>query len=159
MNKEKIMSWVNSHKILSVVIGVFVFIIIFSVLTPSAPKNKVATENKVAVVDQKVVFDVPTLFNKDIDQIISALGTPEKYPEPTAEQIKLGTKTWEKTFKKDGFELLVTYEIQSKKVTDFFVSANDDIYNKAAKNVATYQYTRKQFKLFCRVCKINERSK
>lgn len=133
MNKEKIMSWVNSHKILSVFIGVFIFIIIFSVLTPSAQKSKVATENKVAMVEQKVVFDVPTLFNKNIDQVISILGTPESYPDPTADQIKLGTKTWEKTFKKDGFELLVTYEIQSKKVTDFFVSANDDIYNKVDK--------------------------
>lgn len=128
MNKEKIMSWVNSHKILSVFIGVIGFLIIFSILTPSSPKTSVVTENKVSVSEQKVVFDVPSLFNKNIDQVIQVLGTPESYPEPTQEQIKLGTKTWEKTFKKDGFELLVTYEIQSKKVTDFFVSANDEIY-------------------------------
>ena len=133
MNKEKIMSWVNSHKILSVLIGVVSFVIIFSVLTPSTPKDKVATENKVAVTEQKVVFDVPALFNKNIDELISVLGKAENYPEPTVEQIKLGTKTWEKTFKKDGFELLVTYDIQSKKVTDFFVSVTDEIYNKADK--------------------------
>ncbi len=132
MNKEKIMSWVNSHKILSVFIGVVSFVIIISVLTSSTTKDKVATENKV-VVEQKVVFDVQSLFNKNINEVISVLGKAENYPEPTAEQIKLGTKTWEKTFKKDGFELLVTYNIQSKKVTDFFVSATDDIYNKADK--------------------------
>jgi hypothetical protein len=87
MNKEKIMSWVNSHKILSVLIGVVSFIIIISVLTPSTPKDKVATENKVAVVEQKVVFDVPALFNKNIDEVTSVLGKAENYPEPTAEQI------------------------------------------------------------------------
>lgn len=131
MNKEKIMSWVNSHKILSVFIGVIGFVIIFSALTPSSPKTTTVTEPKVT--EQKVVFDVPSLFNKNIDEVKQALGTPENYPEPTAEQIKLGTKTWEKTFKKEGFELLVTYNISDKKVTDFFVSATDEIYNKADK--------------------------
>lgn len=127
MDKEKIMSWVNSHKKLSVFLGVIVFVIIFSSLTPSSPKTPVTTENNVTV-EQKLVFDVPSLFNKNIDQVIQVLGTPESYPEPTQEQIKLGTKTWEKTFKKDGYELLVTYNISDKKVTDFFVSANDEIY-------------------------------
>lgn len=127
MEKEKIMNWVNSHKKLSVFLGVIVFVIIFSSLTPSSTKTPVTPENKVTV-EQKLVFDVPSLFNKNIDQVIQVLGTPESYPEPTQEQIKLGTKTWEKTFKKDGYELLVTYNISDKKITDFFVSANDEIY-------------------------------
>lgn len=37
MDKEKIMSWVNSHKILSVFIGIVSFIIIIGVITPSSP--------------------------------------------------------------------------------------------------------------------------
>lgn len=128
----KLKSWVFSHKILSAVIAFFALIIVSIAMTPVPPKPVTESVTK-TVQEQKLVFDVPSLFNKNIDQVISVLGTPEQYPEPTAEQIKLGTKTWEKTFKKDGFELLVTYEIQSKKVTDFFVSANDDIYNKADK--------------------------
>ncbi len=39
MDKEKIMSWVNSHKILSVFIGIVSFIIIIGVITPSSPKT------------------------------------------------------------------------------------------------------------------------
>lgn len=133
MNKEKIMSWVNSHKMLSVFIGVIVFVILFSAITPSSKKSPVVSENKVTA-EQKVVFDIPSLLNKNIGQVIQVIGTPESYPEPTLDQIKLGTKSWEKTFKKDGFELLVTYDIQSKKVTDFFVSATDEIYENRDKN-------------------------
>lgn len=128
----KTKSWVFSHKILSVVIVFFSLIIISIALTPVPPKTTTEKEVKVET-EQKIVFDVPSLFNKNIDEVKQVLGTPENYPEPTAEQIRLGTKTWEKTFKKEGFELLVTYNISDKKVTDFFVSANEEIYNKADK--------------------------
>jgi hypothetical protein len=128
----KTKSWVFSHKILSVVIVFLSLIIISIALTPVPPKTAPEKEVKVEV-EQKIVFDVPSLFNKNIDEVKQVLGKPENYPEPSAEQIKLGTKTWEKTFKKEGFELLVTYNISDKKVTDFFVSANDEIYNKADK--------------------------
>lgn len=37
MDKEKIMSWVNSHKILSVFLGIVSFIIIIGVITPDSP--------------------------------------------------------------------------------------------------------------------------
>lgn len=127
MNLQETKSWVFSHKILSAVIAFFSLVIIYSVLTPVTPKDQTVAEVKVTT-EQKVVFDIPKLFNKNIVEVTQILGTPENYPEPTAEQIKLGTKTWEKTFKKDGFELLVTYEIGSKKITDFFISATDEIY-------------------------------
>jgi hypothetical protein len=130
-NKTK--SWVFSHKILSAVIVFFTLIIISILLTPVPPKSTVENGIKTEA-EQKVVFDVPSLFNKNIDEVKQVLGAPENYPEPTAEQIKLGTKTWEKTFKKDGIELLVTYNILDKKVTDFFVSATDEIYDKTDKS-------------------------
>ena len=67
MNKEKIMSWVNSHKMLSVFIGVIVFVILFSAITPNSPKAPAVTENKVTT-EEKVVFDVPSLLNKNIEE-------------------------------------------------------------------------------------------
>lgn len=127
MNKEKIMSWVNSHKILSVFIGVIGFLIIFSILTPSSPKTSVVTENKVSVSEQKVVFDVPSLFNKNIDEVKSVLWAPKNDTELTELQMK-GSDEWSKEFEKEGYTLTVTYRAKSRLVTDFFVSANDEIY-------------------------------
>lgn len=127
MNKEKIMSWVNSHKILSVFIGVIGFLIIFSILTPSSPKTSVVTENKVSVSEQKVVFDVPSLFNKNIDEVKSVLWAPKNDTELTELQMK-GSDEWSKEFEKEGYTLTVTYRAKSRLVTNFFVSANDEIY-------------------------------
>lgn len=133
MNKEKIMSWVNSHKILSVFIGVIGFLIIFSILTPSSPKTSVVTENKVAVSEQKVVFDVPTLFNKNIDQVIEVLGIPKNDSELTKLQME-GSDEWSKEFEKEGYTLTVSYHSKNRSVVDFFVSATDEIYENRDKS-------------------------
>jgi hypothetical protein len=66
-------------------------------------------------------FDIPSLLGKDLNKITTTLGTP-KGIDPTAEQIKLGVKEWDKTFIKDGKELLVTYTITDGKIVDFFLS-------------------------------------
>jgi hypothetical protein len=73
------------------------------------------------------VFDVEALYGKNIDEIRAVLGEPAdgEYTNPTAQQLELGTKEWSNSFKKDKYELLVTYDVASKKVIDFFVGTND----------------------------------
>lgn len=69
-------------------------------------------------------FDVPALIGKDLKEIQAVLGTPQGI-DPTALQIQTGVKEWDKTFVKDGHELLVTYTIASNKVVDFFIGTDD----------------------------------
>ena len=73
-------------------------------------------------------FDVPSLVGKNIDQVRTILGSPAngksiKQPlEPTKQLVSLGTTEWDNLFKKDGEELLVTYDVASRRVMDFFLS-------------------------------------
>ncbi|HSW88015.1 MAG TPA: hypothetical protein VLG12_02520 [Candidatus Saccharimonadales bacterium] len=69
-------------------------------------------------------FDVPSLVGKDLDGVIAVLGQP-KGIDPTALQIQQGVTEWDKTFVKDGKELLVTYTISDRKIVDFFISTSD----------------------------------
>lgn len=127
----KTKSWVFSHKILSVVIVFFSLIIVSIALTPVPPKT--ATEKEVKVeIEQKIVFDVPALFNKNIDEVKSVLGTPKNDTELTELQMK-GSDEWSKEFEKEGYTLTVTYRAKSRLVTDFFVSATDKIYESGNK--------------------------
>lgn len=73
------------------------------------------------------IFDLEALYGKNIDEIRTTLGDPSdgEWKEPTALQIEMGTTEWNNTFKKEGYELLVTYDVGSRKVTDFFLSTND----------------------------------
>ncbi len=48
-----------------------------------------------------------------------------KQTNPTALQRKIGINEWNNTFLKDGYELVVTYNVSSKKVIDFFLATND----------------------------------
>ena len=70
-------------------------------------------------------FDVPSLMGKNIDEVKAVLGAPVSDTEPTAQQLGLGLNEWEKNFKKDGQELLVTYRPKDRTVIDFFITAND----------------------------------
>ncbi|MEI7689826.1 MAG: hypothetical protein WCI79_02580 [Candidatus Saccharibacteria bacterium] len=93
--------------------------------TPTEPKQQVVAP--VEPVTPKYSFDVPSLLGKDIDEVRLILGAPEDktLSEPTAEQISLGADEWDNTFKKDGKELLVTFSANTRKVVDFFISADD----------------------------------
>lgn len=71
-------------------------------------------------------FDVPSLLGKNVDEIKSVLGAPAIDTEPTEANLSSGlTKEWEKTFKKDGQTLLVTYRLADRSVVDFFISTPD----------------------------------
>lgn len=70
----------------------------------------------------KVTFDIPSLIGKNIDQIVSILGKPDVDTEPSKLQLENDITEWDKTFTKDGFELLVTYNAKDRTVKDFFLS-------------------------------------
>lgn len=95
----------------------------FSSINPTGQLEKVR-QNKSQVVNNQYAFDVPFLVGKDLYGVIAVLGTPEGN-EPTRQQIDLGIKEWDKTFRNNGQELLVTYTISDKKIVDFFISTND----------------------------------
>jgi hypothetical protein len=75
--------------------------------------------------EPKGVFDVPSLVGKNMDEIIAVLGTPQYGKDPTEEQLLLGTTEWEKSWEKNGTDLMVTYDLKTKEVVDFFVSGVD----------------------------------
>ena len=75
------------------------------------------------------VFDVPILIGKNLAELTTAIGVPDENTEPNERQIQLGTTTWEKSWKKDGYFLMATYEIQTKKVTDLFLGSDTDAAN------------------------------
>lgn len=74
----------------------------------------------------KDIFGIPSLVGKNIDEIRMVLGQPaDKELEPNQAQINLGATEWSNSFMKDGKELLVTYNVKSRKVVDFFIDTND----------------------------------
>jgi len=88
--------------------------------------HKEITQTEVIQKKNIVTFDINSIYNKNVSEIIKILGKPSIDTEPTKLQIEMGTTEWDKTFKKDGYELLVTYNTANKKVIDFFVSAKSD---------------------------------
>lgn len=118
--------------------GVFIlFLFLIATLgnTPElTPTDQVQTpqpseeENLEGLTAQEVtvVFDLETLYGKNIDEVREVLGTPtDADPEPSDLQIEWGTTEWWNSFKKDGYELTVTFDVPTRKVKDFFLSAND----------------------------------
>ncbi len=71
------------------------------------------------------VFDVPSLVGKNIDEVRQVLG------QPTEAQKSLGGfNEWDNTFKKDNEELLVTFNYQTRKIIDFFISTTNQDKNR-----------------------------
>ncbi len=104
----------------AVIILIILSIIFISFIT--GPKSNEDTTVKTTV---SKVFDLNLLTGKNIDEVVGVLGQPSNDSEPTKLQKDMGTKEWEKTFKKDGYELLVTYYVDTRGVKDFFISTND----------------------------------
>jgi hypothetical protein len=113
-------------------ITLFIFfgiIVIASLGDNSNDSNSTPTQQTAPAQQEEIVavFDVEALYGKNIDEIRAVLGEPAdgEYINPTAQQLALGTKEWSNSFKKDKYELLVTYDVASKKVIDFFVGTDD----------------------------------
>ena len=66
------------------------------------------------------------MVGKNVDEIKTILlPYKNKTLEPTDQQITLGAKEWDMEFTKDGKDLLVTYNINSRQIVDFFISTDD----------------------------------
>lgn len=109
----------NTIVILSLLAGLFLGSC--GPLTPKQPTAKVVAIEKKA----EMIFDVPFLLNKNIDEIKKILGKPTSDTEPTKLQIQMGIDEWDKTFAKNGYELLVRYNPKTRKVIDIFIGTND----------------------------------
>ncbi len=126
---QKGMGWAKKHPILSVIGVIFIIGLIGSIVDPSEKKPD---EPKLQEQVQQVVFDVPSLIGKNIDEIEFIYGKEESQ-EPNEYQINTVTE-WSKEFKRDEFILLVTYDYKTRVVKDFFVSATDEIYESRDKD-------------------------
>jgi hypothetical protein len=69
------------------------------------------------------VFDVPALRGLGITQVRAALGpVAGADTEPTREDVRAGVVEWTKKFRRDTTTLLVTYEVATGRVLDFYVT-------------------------------------
>jgi hypothetical protein len=105
-----------------------IFLIIFVIIVIAQLKKNSNNANtiKPSLSEENFVtiFDFEALYGKNVDEIKSILGTPSSDTEPTDEQ-KQFVKEWEKFWQIDGYELLVTYNITSRRIVDYFVPTND----------------------------------
>lgn len=104
--------------VLGILYSVFIFVV-----NPSGRIER-AKQLQSQTANNQYVFNVPSLVGKDLDGVIAVLGQPQGQ-DPTALQIQQGVREWDKTFIKDGKELLVTYSISNRKIVDFFISTDD----------------------------------
>lgn len=116
--------WTFTRKLLLA----FILFMIFIVTLSSSIRSNVSTSDSTPTPTQvqvSKVFDLNSLYGKNIDQIINVLGKPESNTEPTSIQKQSGVIEWEKSFKKDGQTLLITYNSSTRKVIDFFIGTTD----------------------------------
>lgn len=124
--------WVKKHPYITGFIALLFLGLITNILGfDSSKKENTVSKTEVKEIKsekaKQITFDVPNLIGKNIDEIVNILGTPKNSPEPKQGQLS-ANREWEKNFEKDGSELLVTYNYDTKKVKDFFVSASDEVY-------------------------------
>lgn len=114
-------------KLSAIVIGFIIIMVSISAyigkeneraMTPSTPATGAIQPAK----EVKMVFDIPALLGKNIEGVKKVLGTPSIDTEPTKQQLSAGIIEWEKTYDKDGENLLVTYDAKTRIVKDFFLS-------------------------------------
>ena len=106
------------------IIAVVTIVILF--LSSCANRTNEMMQESSVTQKQEVIYDIPSLKGKNIDEVVKILGTPEvSNSEPTKAQISAGVLTWEKEYRRNGYELLITYYIRTRKVVDFFIPTND----------------------------------
>jgi len=74
---------------------------------------------------QQVVFDIPSLIGKNLKELREELGTPSYDKEPTPLQVQEGD-TWEKNWDREGYTLMVSYDIRTKKIVEYSLLADSD---------------------------------
>ena len=73
----------------------------------------------------KMIYDVPILLNKNVDEIVKILGKPKDWTEPTKLQMETGFDTWDNTFTISNLEIMVTYNPQTRKLIDIFLPTSE----------------------------------
>jgi hypothetical protein len=98
-----------------------VAIIVIAKLLPANDVKTAAVSNV-----QPRVWDIPKLTGKNIDQIRKEIGQPtdQKQTEPTKQQLKI-LDSWDNSWDKDGYSLLIQFNPKTRRVTEFFIATND----------------------------------
>lgn len=100
----------------------FVLAIIIIVVGFTASNSISEVREKTAT--SEPAYDVPALVGMNLDQAREVLGTPSWDKEPTQLQISDGTTEWSKSWENERGSLMITYDIKSKKIIDFFISGD-----------------------------------
>lgn len=120
-------SWFRRHYIISAIFLMFAipFIISNFISTFSNSLDK-AEQAKVqnALKDEPIIFDISTFQNAKIEEVIAKLGEPTSKFTPTKKQQEQDYDG-DITYKKHGEELTVTYNMNTKKVIDFFIPSKE----------------------------------
>lgn len=76
---------------------------------------------------EQVVFDLESLYGKNIDEVRAILGEPidGELTDPSGEQIGKANDMWDNTFEKGEYVLLVTFNAKTREVVDFFTFTDD----------------------------------
>ena len=110
----------SSRKRVGTILGLITLVLfIIAVMTSPSPTPPEPT------VDQSVtqtVFDIPSLVGKNVDEAKAILGTPNYDPEPNQIQKDAGIHEWKKAYKKDGFELFIIFNSETRQVIEFFLA-------------------------------------
>lgn len=86
--------------------------------------QQTVTQTALQNVAPQFTFDVPALVGKSLDEVKATLGKPKTFKEPTKQDL-LMFDTWNIEYEKDGVGLLVSYNLKTKGVVDFFMDGHD----------------------------------
>lgn len=128
------------------IVGVFFVVGVSSLMDERVPREQRTRQvpapsprEPSASAPAEVVFDVPSLFGKSIDDIRRVLGNPvDEQAEPT--ELQLGLGEWENIFvRKKGQQesfLVITFDPQNRQVKDFFFAGDDTTVSMQRANVS-----------------------
>lgn len=123
----KILGKTASRKKVGLVFGIasLVFFIAAFAITPDEDSPLETANPQQSVV---VVYDVPALVGKNVDEVREVLGPPNKDDsEPTTLQLETpGFNWWSKSYIKDGYELLISYDPKNRKIIDLFIGTKEE---------------------------------
>lgn len=72
----------------------------------------------------KVIFDLPALKHLDIDQIMKKYNS-KALSNPTEIQLNKGMTQWYEKIRRNGYEMILTYDYPSREVKAFLISTKD----------------------------------
>lgn len=116
-------SWFRRHYILSALFLIIAIPFIISNVSDSLNKAEQAKVQN-ALKDEPIIFDISTFQSAKIDEVILKLGEPTSRFTPTKKQQEQDYKA-DITYKKEGEELTISYDINTKKIIDFFIPSKE----------------------------------